>query len=70
MEKGTIARLVDRGFGFIKQEGKDKDIFFHQSELQGVEFKDLKEGDEVEFEMGASDDKGPKAVKVSLVSKE
>ena len=70
METGSIARLVsEKGFGFIKQEGKDKDVFFHQSELVGVEFADLKEGDEVQFEMEQSD-KGPKAVKVSLASKE
>jgi CspA family cold shock protein len=70
METGKIARLVsDKNFGFIKVEGKDKDVFFHQTALQGVEFTALKEGDEVSFEMEESD-KGPKAVNVSLVSKE
>ena len=66
MEKGKIARLTDRGFGFISREGEEKDLFFHSSELQGVEFKDLNEGDEVEFEVGEGD-KGPNAVKVSRV---
>ena len=67
MEKGKIARLTDRGFGFIAREGEDKDLFFHSNELVGVEFNDLKEGDEVEFEVGESE-KGPNATKVSRIS--
>jgi len=47
MEKGKIARLTDRGFGFISREGEQKDLFFHSNELQGVSFNDLREGDEV-----------------------
>ncbi|PIW80156.1 MAG: cold-shock protein, partial [Candidatus Omnitrophica bacterium CG_4_8_14_3_um_filter_43_15] len=26
MQKGTIARLTDRGFGFISREGGEKDL--------------------------------------------
>jgi len=67
MEKGKIARLIaDRKFGFISREGEAKDLFFHSTELQGVEFDDLKEGDEVEFEVSETP-KGPSAVKVSKV---
>ncbi len=66
MEQGKIARLTDRGFGFISREGADKDLFFHSNELQGVEFNDLKEGDQVQFEVSESP-KGPNAVKVSRV---
>ena len=66
MQKGTIARLMDKGYGFIKVDGQDKDLFFHTNELQGVEFESLKEGEEVQFEVteGA---KGPQAVQVSRV---
>ncbi|PJA87150.1 MAG: cold-shock protein, partial [Candidatus Moranbacteria bacterium CG_4_9_14_3_um_filter_42_9] len=39
---------------------------FHSNELQGVDFKDLKEGDEVQFEVSESP-KGPNATKVSRV---
>jgi len=67
MEKGTITRLTDRGFGFISREGEEKDLFFHSNELQGVEFNDLKEGDQVEFEVSESP-KGPNATKVSRVA--
>ncbi|PIU78679.1 MAG: cold-shock protein [Candidatus Moranbacteria bacterium CG06_land_8_20_14_3_00_43_56] len=66
MQQGTIKRLTDRGFGFIAQEGSDKDLFFHQNELQGVEFNDLKEGDKVEFEVSESP-KGPNATQVKRV---
>jgi CspA family cold shock protein len=67
MEQGKIARLVaERGFGFISREGQEKDLFFHSTELQGVEFKDLREGDAVQFEVSESP-KGPNATKVSKV---
>jgi len=64
MQQGEIVRLTDRGFGFIKPEGSDKDLFFHANELEGVEFNDLKEGDKVTFEE-TQGDKGPNATKVS-----
>ena len=64
MDKGTIARVTDKGFGFIKPEAGDKDLFFHANELNGVEFNDLKEGDEVTFEVGDGP-KGPNAVNVA-----
>ena len=51
MQTGKIARLTDRGFGFITYEGAEKDLFFHSSELVDVEYNDLREGDEVTFEV-------------------
>ena len=65
MPKGTIRRLMDRGFGFIKTE-EEKDLFFHRNDLEGVEFASLNEGQEVEFEKGQGQDGRPKAVKVRL----
>jgi len=64
MAEGTIARLTDRGYGFISQEGEEKDLFFHSNELQGVDFNDLREGDKVTFEVSESP-KGPNATSVS-----
>ena len=66
MEQGKIVRLTDRGFGFIAREGVEKDLFFHSNELQGVEFNELKEGDQVQFEVSEGP-KGPSATKVSRV---
>jgi len=65
MAKGTIRRLMDRGYGFIKLE-QGEDLFFHRNELEGVEFSNLSEGQEVEFEKGQGRDGRPAAVKVRL----
>ena len=65
MSKGTIRRLMDRGFGFIKTE-QDEDLFFHRNDLEGVEFNSLTEGQEVEFEKGQGRDGRPQAVKVRV----
>ena len=65
MEQGIIARLTDKGFGFISREGEEKDLFFHANELVDVQFNDLNEGDKVTFEV-AEGPKGPNAVKVTL----
>jgi len=69
MPKGTIRRLMDRGYGFIKTEEKE-DLFFHRNDLEGVEFDGLSEGQEVEFEMGQGRDGRPQAVKVRLTQPE
>jgi len=65
MPKGTIRRLMDRGFGFIKGE-EEGDLFFHRNDIEGVEFGSLREGQEVEFEKGQGRDGRPQAVKVRL----
>ena len=67
MLRGTIKKLIaDKGFGFIVQEVKGPDVFFHHSVVAGGSFNGLQEGDVVEFEYvdGA---KGPKATNVTLV---
>ena len=67
MQEGTIARLVtEKGFGFIKREGQEKDLFFHSNELVDIAFDQLREGDKVTFEI-ADSPKGPNAIKVSKV---
>ncbi|MBA7658867.1 putative cold shock protein A [subsurface metagenome] len=65
MAKGTIRRLMERGYGFIKSE-EEEDLFFHRNDLEGVEFNSLSEGQEVEFEKGQGRDGRPQAVKVRL----
>ena len=51
MPQGTIKKLVaDRGFGFIK--GEQGELFFHRSEVQGVAFEELREGQKVEYQVG------------------
>jgi len=53
MASGTIVRIVmDRGFGFIKPDDGEADIFFHHSSLPEGGFDALQEGQTVEFETG------------------
>ncbi|HUY62672.1 MAG TPA: cold shock domain-containing protein [Candidatus Paceibacterota bacterium] len=66
MQQGTVAKKTDKGFGFIKREGQEKDLFFHSNELKNISFDELQEGDTVSFEVGESP-KGPNAVNVSKV---
>ena len=51
-----------KGFGFIEVEGSD-DVFVHYSAIRGVGYRNLEEGQQVEFsvEMGP---KGPQATEV------
>lgn len=67
MQTGTIIRLTDKGFGFIKREGQERDLFFHSNELVEVKFDELREGDKVTFEVAESP-KGPNAIKISRVA--
>lgn len=66
MNQGTIARVTDKGFGFISREGVEKDLFFHSNELQNVKFEELREGDKMTFEVAESP-KGLNAVNVSRI---
>ncbi|MBI4229006.1 MAG: cold shock domain-containing protein [Deltaproteobacteria bacterium] len=68
--KGTIKRLFkNRGFGFIKAED-GREIFFHMTGVDGVEFDSLTEGQAVEFDIEknqkGSRNKGPRAINVKL----
>ena len=60
MPTGTIARLlIDKGFGFIRDEG-GIEHFFHRSSVRGAVFELLREGQRVEFTPEDSA-KGPRA---------
>jgi len=67
MPAGKIVNLQPNGYGFIRPEGADKDVFFHTSALprKGM-FEDLSVGDQVTF---AIDDEGdrPRAVELQIV---
>jgi CspA family cold shock protein len=56
---GTIKRLTDKGFGFISASD-GAEYFFHQSACEGARFDDLREGQNVTFQIG-SGPKGPRA---------
>ncbi len=62
MAEGKIKKLTDKGFGFI-EDGSGKDMFFHMSNLDGVSFEELREGQKVSYTEGRGP-KGPRAENV------
>lgn len=63
MSKGTVKFFNNaKGFGFITEEGVEKDHFVHISGL----VDEITEGDEVEFDL-KDGDKGPNAVNVKVI---
>ncbi len=64
MSEGTIKKLTDKGFGFI-DTGNGEDMFFHNSNLEGVSYEQLSEGQRVTYTEGRGP-KGPRAENVKL----
>ena len=63
MNKGTVKFFnTTKGFGFITEEGVDKDHFVHVTGL----IDEINEGDEVEFELEEGK-RGMNAVNVKVV---
>ncbi len=64
---GTI-KVLKEGFGFIKSEENDQDVFFHANNLVWVEFDDLAQGNEVSFEIGEGKNGKTQAIDVQLAA--
>ena len=56
----------DKGYGFIAREG-GPDVFVHYSSIEGDGFRNLQEGQKVEFTMEKGP-KGPQATNVTILS--
>ena len=68
LKQGSVKWFNDsKGYGFIREEGSEVDIFVHFSAIQGEGFKTLPEGSIVQFELldGA---KGPQAANVARIN--
>jgi cold shock protein len=62
---GTVKWFnTEKGFGFISPDDGSKDCFVHHSAIQGSGFKNLAEGQRVEFEV-VQGQKGPAAENVT-----
>lgn len=63
MQQGTVKWFnAKKGYGFISDE-EGKDVFVHFSALNMDGFKELKDGEQVEFEV-VEGEKGPQAANV------
>lgn len=56
-----------KGYGFITPDGETEDVFVHHSAIQAEGFRNLDEGDRVEFAI-EQDTKGPRATNVVKLS--
>lgn len=66
MQQGTVKWFnAKKGYGFICDE-EGKEIFVHFSAVKMDGFKELKDGEKVEFEV-VDGDKGPQAANVTRV---
>jgi CspA family cold shock protein len=67
MEKATgVVKWFSRlkGYGFINPDNGGQEVFVHYSAIQGEGYRNLYEGDRVEFEV-VDNGKGPQAQSVS-----
>jgi len=63
MKEGTVKFFNEaKGFGFIKMNDSDKDVFVHSTNL----LDNIREDDRVQFEIEEGQ-RGPSAVRVSLL---
>jgi len=61
---GTVKWFDARkGYGFITRDDGEKDVFVHHSAIRGGGFRQLQDGDRVEFSV-EQDARGPKAADV------
>ncbi len=64
MATGKVKWFDERkGFGFITPDDGGEDLFVHHTSIQAEGFRSLREGQEVEYEIGEGR-KGPQAVNV------
>ena len=64
--RGTVKWFSpDKGYGFIVAED-GRDIYVHYTDIEGKGYRDLEEGQEVQFQVGKGR-KGPKAVHVKVL---
>jgi CspA family cold shock protein len=67
MAQGTVKWFNgDKGFGFIAPDGGAPDVFVHFSAIVGSGYRNLEEGQRVEFDV-TDGERGPQAADVRVV---
>ena len=52
MKTGVVSWFNnDKGFGFIKIDNENKDVFFHQNELRKINLETILKGTKISFEI-------------------
>lgn len=65
--EGTVKWFnAEKGYGFIKQNDSDDDVFVHHTAIDMTGYRKLDEGDVVEFEI-VEGRKGPQASEVKVI---
>ena len=63
--KGTVSWFsAPKGFGFINRDDGEKDVFVHHTCIQMDGYRNLREGQAVEFEL----EQGPKGLQATHVT--
>lgn len=67
MQTGTVIRFNKiKGYGFIKPDASNNEVFVHFSEVQMAGYKELKEGQRISYEL-AQGERGEFATNVKLI---
>ncbi|MDH6134520.1 cold shock CspA family protein [Kitasatospora sp. MAA4] len=67
MATGTVKWFnAEKGFGFIEQDGGGADVFAHYSNIAAQGFRELLEGQKVEFDV-TQGQKGPQAENIRVI---
>lgn len=67
MTKGTVKWFNNaKGYGFVKPEDRDEDVFVHFSSIDMDGYKTLREGQRVQFEIS----QGPKGLHAAQVQRD
>lgn len=69
VKQGAIVYISERGFGFIVEDmtSKDRQIFFHASQVIDPTFNELQKGNRVEY-LEKETEKGLNAISVVVIN--
>lgn len=67
MKTGTVKRFNKiKGYGFIKPDDSDNEVFVHFSQIQTAGYKELKEGQKVRYQL-ENGERGEFAANVEII---
>lgn len=68
MKTGTVIRFNKiKGYGFIKPDDSEEEVFVHYTAIESSNYKELKPEQKVSFEV-EDNGRGPSATNVNVIS--